>query len=48
VSENEVLDSSAAADGSGFAVINCRDMEATCGDHVTNGSKNSWLSSVEL
>ena len=23
-------------------------MEATCGDHVTNGSKNSWLSSVEL
>jgi hypothetical protein len=48
VSEGGVLDSSGAAGGRGFRRGQSSDMEATCGDHVTNGSKNSWLSSVEL
>jgi hypothetical protein len=43
-----VLDSSGAAGGSGFRRRQSSDMKATCPEHVTNGSRNSWLSSVEL
>jgi hypothetical protein len=32
----------------GFRRCQSSDMEATCADHVTNGPRNSWLSSVEL